>query len=381
MTARATTPPIRSLDQLDEVPWSDLDNHGRPATDVPNHLRAMMSADVDERREAYRWWERCHGQGNLYEATPHIVPFLLHLLADPTSPDREALLRCVLDLVAPDVTYWLSDDLDVGLFRWIDNGYDEWISEFEADAATFDAVAGGVPVLVDLLGDEDPAIAASAAYLLGWFRRSADLILPRLMPLTDRELEPEARADVLLSLGLLARGDSGAEARAALAEIVDDPEDSAGWAAAVGLAMASAPMFPLGALRALIVELGGMCAHPDERDDLVRTRWTWAVSDLVLALLSRLPAEAVDAATTALASVLADPELPDDGAVTMAAIALVGVEGTDGAAITPWQRSVLNCLCGNDSVWESGELGEHLAETHGLPATAAEVRAWLSTVE
>ena len=69
------------LEGLDDVDWSGLHHAYGPATDVPDMLRGLLSDDRDVRMHA---WEglgsAVHHQGDVYDSTVSVVPFLLQIL-------------------------------------------------------------------------------------------------------------------------------------------------------------------------------------------------------------------------------------------------------------------------------------------------------------
>lgn len=131
------------LERLDEVPWSTLTHAYGSAADVPDLLRALASADPDEREAAL---SELHGnvwhQGTVYPATPHVVPFLLELLAEPGLEGRAGLLRYLGQLAR-------GESGEPGL----------------ADRVR-DAVRQGAPIYEVLLDDPAPEVQPAAAALL-----------------------------------------------------------------------------------------------------------------------------------------------------------------------------------------------------------------------
>ncbi|MFF8423453.1 hypothetical protein [Streptomyces sp. NPDC015680] len=87
------SPGTRALDELDQAPWAELRHAYGPATDVPEQLRALVCGDGEHRTQAWdRMWSALYHQGSVYEATLHAVPFLLHMLAEETTPHPARVL-------------------------------------------------------------------------------------------------------------------------------------------------------------------------------------------------------------------------------------------------------------------------------------------------
>lgn len=131
------------LERLDEVPWSTLTHAYGSAADVPELLRDLASADPDAREAALA---ELHGnvwhQGTVYPATPHVVPLLLELLAEPGLEGKAGLLRYLGQLAR---------------------------GEAEAPglaARVRDAVRQGAPIYEVLLDDPTPDVGPAAAALL-----------------------------------------------------------------------------------------------------------------------------------------------------------------------------------------------------------------------
>lgn len=85
---------------FDDIDWSSLSHAYGDASDVPHRLRALVGDNWEERDDAYfRLISSIWHQGDIYEATPQIVPFLLDLMADQRGPARY-YAAAVLTLVA-----------------------------------------------------------------------------------------------------------------------------------------------------------------------------------------------------------------------------------------------------------------------------------------
>lgn len=85
------------LELLDTIDWTSLESAAGPATEVPLHLRELLSDDASVRERAieWLWWSLCH-QTTIYAATLYAVPFLLEILNAPAVQEQ----RAILDLLA-----------------------------------------------------------------------------------------------------------------------------------------------------------------------------------------------------------------------------------------------------------------------------------------
>jgi hypothetical protein len=85
---------INALDNLDRVPWAELHHAQGPAIDVPAQLRALLSADAATRDWAmFELTGNVYRQGSRWQASRHVVPFLVAMIDDPATPDRPQLAR------------------------------------------------------------------------------------------------------------------------------------------------------------------------------------------------------------------------------------------------------------------------------------------------
>lgn len=77
------------LERLDKIPWGELHAAYGPAEWVPEAIRGLLDPDPIAREHALFWIaEGTYHQQTADEATPRVVPFLIELAADPTTPDR-----------------------------------------------------------------------------------------------------------------------------------------------------------------------------------------------------------------------------------------------------------------------------------------------------
>src|SRR5689334_4181283 len=96
---------MRQLSQLSEVDWSSLGHSYGSAEDVPGFLRGLTSPDEKVREECRSALVNSldHQGVQRWEATARSVPFLVGLLANPRTPERDCLLRLLADFAIGDV--------------------------------------------------------------------------------------------------------------------------------------------------------------------------------------------------------------------------------------------------------------------------------------
>ncbi|MET7331510.1 hypothetical protein [Nonomuraea sp. NPDC005650] len=219
------------MDDLDRVSWAKLKHAYGRATDVPGQIRSLASADEGERQKALSaLYGNIFHQGTRFSATPHAVPFLARLAADPATPDRELILVLLASLALgyeeghlPEgvgIARWREEsaavqsrskeEADTHLQQWVDEASNEAVRRDRAyvrrtydyrlerslDAAmlaSYDAVRQNLPL--SLLTDPDPHVRTCAAYLAGWFPEEADTVGPALAGLVEADAEADADAD------------------------------------------------------------------------------------------------------------------------------------------------------------------------------------------
>ncbi|MGW2787401.1 hypothetical protein ACWC3X_40415 [Streptomyces populi] len=251
---------------LDDIDWAALGHAYGSAEDVPGQLRTVCGLDEEARESAFRsLFGNIFHQGTRYSASPYAVPFLTRIaVAGPVGARADALLL-LLTRLAID---WHDEyDLPLGIdtaawrataispeenLRW----YDEQIAAEtdekrlkklcegraycaaghpvdarEGALRSYDAVRAQLPVLLELLDDQDSEIRTKTAYLLGWFPEEADAALLPLLACLDGERDPVCAATVLVSIGLIADHDPDGRLRHHL----DHEHPLPRWAAATAL--------------------------------------------------------------------------------------------------------------------------------------------------
>lgn len=93
------------LEGIDSVPWLSLHHAFGPADDVPALLLDLIASVKARRWDAlYRLMETVWHQGTVYEATSHVVPFLVQMLQNSQTPDR-AMVALLLASIADGHSY------------------------------------------------------------------------------------------------------------------------------------------------------------------------------------------------------------------------------------------------------------------------------------
>lgn len=182
------------LERLDSLPWHRIRHIYGPATDLPDALRACIAGGTFH-EDAY--WEFfnliCH-QGTTSEASVAVVPFLVELATEPTTPNPQFFLLALAEIAAdPD------------------------------SRAPHDRVAEVLPTIFPFLKHPTPAMRVAAAHVLAQFPEEAEAIAPALRTAFHRESLPLLRVGFLLCLGKTT--DSAPETLSLLREIYASTPD------------------------------------------------------------------------------------------------------------------------------------------------------------
>jgi hypothetical protein len=186
---------IDAFEGLDRVRWQDLHHAYGPAVDVPGQLRALRSSDPAAREwAAFELLGNVYHQGTRWQASQHVVPFLVALVDDPAAPDRAGVARVLRAIALGDRT---DSDLpfsaetafagaeavteaqearSIAAFYESETGWDgdDALAGAEAAARKWDrdayrAAERHTRRYARWLADPDTELAARAAELLAWF--------------------------------------------------------------------------------------------------------------------------------------------------------------------------------------------------------------------
>jgi len=169
------------------VPWRQLHHANGVAADVPDRLRMLRSPNQATRANALSWLAgTVSRQGYRWPVSAAVVPFLVALVDDPDTPDRESVVSLLHSVVLGDAALPFTPDFAAGdelstddlaevarLLAESKNPFDEAPMEYFTAAAVrwaADAYRAGqahVPSYAGWLGD--PVVAAQAAELLAYF--------------------------------------------------------------------------------------------------------------------------------------------------------------------------------------------------------------------
>ncbi|MET8151308.1 hypothetical protein ACIBSW_31825 [Actinoplanes sp. NPDC049668] len=357
------------LEGLDGVAWAGLEHAYGSAADVPDLIRALRDTDPAARQNARRGlYGNIFHQGTRYEASAHAVPFLIELLADPGTRERNELLSLLTSLAIGYDESWLPDPFPVASYRRR--------ALADVELRVYDAVRSGVPLYCALLVDEEPAVRLAAAYALGWFGEDAVAVTgPLVAAVGDRRAATGATA--LVALGLV-----GAAERVVRAALTDDRE-LVRWGAAVAHARLRGPAADPAAVTELLSWAGG--DRPSEREIPYLDGDLSGLAGLALRQVGDAHAEAAFDALLARIPAVSGPEsLPVVGEALRRAFPDGRLaQGARFADLDARQRRLVRALADSPGTWGWGRapvFGNFmgLVLSYGLPFNPETMRTFVA---
>ena len=170
---------------LDSIDWKGFGTHTYPNHDeIPQAIHNLLSPD-DAVREEARGFLLGAGQdfGDIYDTTPHIIPFCLEVLAMDGAPGKA-------ELMLP-----LS-----GQGTYIANTGTQSVHMMDLCVQTYAALRAGLDLYLDFLthGDRDEKLAACE--LLQYMADNPELVIPKLFQQVDQEVDEEVQVSQLYCL-------------------------------------------------------------------------------------------------------------------------------------------------------------------------------------
>jgi hypothetical protein len=167
-----TSDPFADIDAID---WSSLKHAYGAAHDVPEMLRNLASADPAERDLGLDGlWGAVHHQGDLYDSTIAVIPYLLRAAQVSGFPSCVG----VLEVLASIAETWEPAATARN---------EEHAAWLERSAQAHALLAAAVRDLLPLLAAEDPDVRRAAAELLAYFPDERALIFPAARDALARE--------------------------------------------------------------------------------------------------------------------------------------------------------------------------------------------------
>lgn len=220
-------------EQLRRVEWARLTHAYGYAHDVPKILRRMVSSDTSERAAGWdAFWGSLNHQGDFYDSTVAVIPFLIDSLNYGDVPCREGILDCLrqrwldapeyggdplasappggIDEPTPmhtapaggeDSTDDPDDDDSGGLKDFDSNAY----RRMDLCAwQTGRAIQAGRPMFERLLEDSNRTVAAAAAKLLLLWPETRQIAKRNMVRLIEEEPDSKKQGECILEFGVYA---------------------------------------------------------------------------------------------------------------------------------------------------------------------------------
>lgn len=309
------------LEKLDDIDWGSLTHAYGPATDVPQMLRGLLTAEGEERE--YVWddlWTTIWHQGTVYEATAYAVPFLVELL--PHVPDPWGILY-FLSRVAQGNSYLEvhgpmpghDEERDGAEFR------EQLGKEMSWVRAAHEAVYVHHHTYLDLLATGDPDTQITAANLLCRFPEYGDLLAPPIITRIRVEETPAVKAALLIALAYL----NDAETALLAEHLATTQPLVVRLGAALGLAYVLEVAVPDEAVMVLVQALRDAQALQEEQKLL-----SWIVGDIQVAasgVLAMVGFERVECYVPDIIALLETSTWADNEALVGVILALVFGQG------------------------------------------------------
>jgi hypothetical protein len=249
------------LEALDTIDWSRFITCYGHSEEIPVALRNLTSDDATIRSEAFGTlhMELTH-QGTIYEASMHVVPFLLELLTMPHVQDKRALVVLLAHLGSQGenfqdlATRLLLKDIAEGkswrppLPQESRDAYRMW------NEKTHQAVREGLPLLLPWLADDDSIMRMKVAYLFTFFSEDTSWLTPPVVAQLKEEKDEQVIPCLLLCLGYL-RSPAPEVANLLMEYLLDGKTDLLRFVAAMALCLLLQEKTPEEVIRVLLAVL------------------------------------------------------------------------------------------------------------------------------
>ena len=190
------------LETLDEIPWKNLTHAKGNASNLPDLIRALQTAKCDPKKgnpAIGKLYDTVCNEGSVYEAASFVVPFLLELAADASTPDRIGILNLMAD-IANGLSFleengdFLEEDEMPDNFEEQLAREEEWVDKAHA------AVVAGIDVLMAIT-KETGIERYVAAHTMSTLGNQAKVVDKRLVEMIGDEKMSKHRAWLLLLMG------------------------------------------------------------------------------------------------------------------------------------------------------------------------------------
>jgi hypothetical protein len=170
------------LETLDTISWNRLRHCCGFATDIPDNLRLMLSPHSEDFELGLgELWGSVNLQGEINSTSPHVIPFMIEMLAESSFPHKARLFDYLMEQIECTQNY-ARFSIGSVLFRYT--------------ADTYNNVSAGVDVYLRLLNDSDVEVRFSAARLLGELGEHAPRLRVKLRRALQKEQSGRVRAEL-----------------------------------------------------------------------------------------------------------------------------------------------------------------------------------------
>lgn len=253
------------LGGMDSIDWSSLTHAYGNASDVPGQLRALAANAGSAQDEAIAaLFGNVWHQGSVYEASAHVVPFLVELAATTSVEKRAVILVLIANIATGSSFRAAHESLDSWAKRRGTPEHEaQKARELEWVRAARDAVQQHADTLISLAAsDSDVDVRACAAHVLAALvAKEPERITPTVLALLKQEQASVVRATLSRALGC---GDASL-AIPALEDLLAESTQAVAFYAALARTQLPAPS------RACVRALCNALVHATEIDTELRS--------------------------------------------------------------------------------------------------------------
>jgi hypothetical protein len=234
------------LDGLDEVPWAQMTHAYGPADEIPSLVLDLIDPDPAKRETALDgFYGAVHHQGDVYECTLAVLPFLVRLVQVVEWPGRGPVIALIASIGGEQGEDWDAPDPDSDATATDSAGLDG--AELTTCQRARLAVAAEQAVWVGLLDDQDSEVRDAATLVLTVCRNRADADAAVAALRRRYAVEPvtSVRSQILTAIGRLGSLADPAHVATWLHELISRENDPLVQLTAVArLARISGPELP-----------------------------------------------------------------------------------------------------------------------------------------
>ena len=176
------------LENLERINWQQLGYHVYGEHErIPDWIRALLSPDAETREQARDFLLGAQQDfGDIYDTTPHLVPFIIELLANGDTPGKAELLAHLGGVAENIYSYTHSSGSLLGS-----------IHQMRLVLNTYQAFSQGRQIFIRLLNSDDATLRCASAELMQYLTADVGELLPPLMEQFARE------KDIAVSVSLM----------------------------------------------------------------------------------------------------------------------------------------------------------------------------------